>query len=152
MPGFYEHEDEAINLGKHADDLDLVDLQPPDLPRRQPSTSKPVSESRLFDILKPSTSYARFGAKPRSTSAVIRPKSSTSGSGTRQLISESLVCPVCGKSFQMDNEGLNSHIDLCLSRGAIRQAHAEASNPVTKSIKVVGKRTTSEACSQARGR
>jgi DNA polymerase kappa len=154
MPGFYEHEDEAINLGKHADDLDLVDPRPPDLPRRQSSTSKPVSESRLSDILRPSTSFAcnsRFGAKPYSASATIRPKSSASNSGTRPSISESLMCPVCGKLFQIDNEGLNAHIDLCLSRGAIRQAHAEASNPVKKNIKGIGGRTSLEAYSQARG-
>ena len=131
MPGFYEHEDEVIGFDEHDDDADLVDTQLPPDPPRKPSPSKPVSESRVFDIAKTaasSTHNARINAKPRSTSTAIRPKSSKSSSGpARNSASESLTCPVCGKDIQTDNEGLNSHIDFCLSRGAIRQAHAEAS-------------------------
>ncbi|KAG6897520.1 hypothetical protein C0992_000746 [Termitomyces sp. T32_za158] len=40
----------------------------------------------------------------------------------------SYECPVCGKALQTDNQGLNSHMDFCLSRSAIRQAHAEATS------------------------
>jgi len=131
MPGFYEHEDEIIGFDKHDDDADLVDPQLPPDPPRKPSPSKPVSESRIFDVAGTSTSSAhnaRINAKPRSTGTAIRPKSSTSNSGpARNSISELLTCPVCKKDLQTDNEGLNSHIDFCLSRGAIRQAHAEAS-------------------------
>ncbi|KAG6831836.1 hypothetical protein H0H87_003755 [Tephrocybe sp. NHM501043] len=43
-------------------------------------------------------------------------------------------CPVCERSLQTDNQGLNAHIDFCLSRGAIRQAHAEATSPVKPSL------------------
>jgi DNA polymerase kappa len=141
MPGFYEHENEAIGMDDDDDDdADLVDPQPPpDPPRHHPSTSKPVSESRVSDIVKTSTSLngnTHLHGKPRSMSAAIRPKSSTSSSGpARNTVSKSLTCPVCQKEFQTDNEGLNAHIDFCLSRGAIRQAHAEASSPVKKSSK-----------------
>jgi DNA polymerase kappa len=139
MPGFYEYEDEA-SIGEHDDGSDPVHQQLlPDHPRCQPSTLKPVSESKVSDFAKSSRSLAnnaRLSAKPHSTSTGVRPKSPMSSSGPpRNSLSESLTCPVCEKVFQTDNEGLNSHIDFCLSRGAIRQAHAEASSPVKKSSK-----------------
>ena len=134
MPGFYEHEDDVIAFDEHDNDADLVDPQPPPDPPRKPPSSKPISESRVFDIAKASTSSARNArtyAKPRSTSTAIQSTSSTSSSGpVRNSTSESLTCPVCEKDLQTDNEGLNSHIDFCLSRRAIRQAHAEASSSV----------------------
>jgi DNA polymerase kappa len=40
------------------------------------------------------------------------------------------TCPVCGKTLEADNQGLNAHVDFCLSRGAIRDAQANAGNPV----------------------
>ncbi|KNZ80880.1 DNA polymerase kappa [Termitomyces sp. J132] len=51
-------------------------------------------------------------------------------------------CPICGKTLRTDNQGLNSHVDFCLSRAAIRQAHAEATNIVkapTVSFKPISK-------------
>jgi DNA polymerase kappa len=40
------------------------------------------------------------------------------------------ICPVCSKTLETDNQGLNTHIDFCLSRGAIKEAHAEAASAV----------------------
>ncbi|KAJ7647371.1 hypothetical protein FB45DRAFT_822203 [Roridomyces roridus] len=37
------------------------------------------------------------------------------------------ICPVCGKGVATENEAFNAHLDSCLSRQAIREAHAEAS-------------------------
>ena len=37
------------------------------------------------------------------------------------------ICPICSKTLQTDNQGLNAHIDFCLSKGAIREAQATAS-------------------------
>jgi DNA polymerase kappa len=138
MPGFYEHEDRDIDIGKHDDDPD-PDLSLPDFQKPRPPSLKPVSESRASDIAKTSASSAskaRLYLKPRSMSAAVRPKSSMSTSASAQnSASDSLTCPVCEKVFQTDNDGLNSHIDFCLSRGVIRQAHAEASSPVKKNNK-----------------
>ncbi|KAF8639506.1 hypothetical protein AX17_001411 [Amanita inopinata Kibby_2008] len=39
---------------------------------------------------------------------------------------DALDCPVCGKAIMTDNQGLNAHIDFCLSRNAIREAQAES--------------------------
>jgi len=151
MPGFYDHEDDD----EHDDDSDLADPQLlPDPPEFQLSRSRPISHSRVSDIVKTSTSSAsnaRFAAKPRSMSAVVQPSSSTSGLVPAQnSISGSLTCPVCEKALLTDNEGLNSHIDFCLSRGAIRQAHAEASSPVKKSKEtkdqIAGIQLTAKRC------
>jgi DNA polymerase kappa len=140
MPGFYEHEDKDIDIDKHDDDPDPADPPPLlHLHKPRPSSLKPVSESRISDIAQSSTSSAskaRFNLKPRSMSAAVRPSSSTSSSTPAQnSVSESLTCPVCEKVIQTDNEGLNAHIDFCLSRGVIRQAHAEASSPVKRGSK-----------------
>jgi DNA polymerase kappa len=37
---------------------------------------------------------------------------------------ERQVCPICSKVFDIDNAGLNEHIDFCLSKGAILAATA----------------------------
>ena len=35
-------------------------------------------------------------------------------------------CPVCSRTLVTDNQGLNEHIDFCLSRDAIREARSSA--------------------------
>ena len=35
-------------------------------------------------------------------------------------------CPVCSRTLMADNQGLNEHIDFCLSRDAIREARSSA--------------------------
>jgi len=35
-------------------------------------------------------------------------------------------CPVCSRTLLTDNQGLNEHIDFCLSRDAIREARSSA--------------------------
>lgn len=40
---------------------------------------------------------------------------------------EMQTCPICGKSMRTDNQGLNAHIDFCLSKEAIRDAQSSAS-------------------------
>jgi DNA polymerase kappa len=43
--------------------------------------------------------------------------------------SEQHVCPICSKTLQTDNAGLNAHIDWCLSRTAILEASASSEQP-----------------------
>ncbi|KAF7361929.1 IMS-domain-containing protein [Mycena venus] len=40
---------------------------------------------------------------------------------------ETHTCPVCQKQVPTENDAFNAHLDACLSRGAIREAQAEAS-------------------------
>jgi DNA polymerase kappa len=59
-------------------------------------------------------------AKPSPSSA---PQPSSSRPATAQL----LTCPVCARELETDNDGLNAHVDFCLSKGAIREAARETS-------------------------
>lgn len=45
-----------------------------------------------------------------------------------ERFTEQHVCPICSKTLQTDNAGLNAHIDFCLSRSAILAASASAGN------------------------
>lgn len=47
---------------------------------------------------------------------------------TTNKSNEQHVCPICAKTLQTDNAGLNAHIDWCLSRSAILEASASASS------------------------
>lgn len=40
-----------------------------------------------------------------------------------------LVCPICARELETDNNGLNAHIDYCLSKGAIMEATSASSSP-----------------------
>lgn len=57
-------------------------------------------------------------------------KSVTKGNGDvkKTTATEQHLCPICSKTIQTDNAGLNAHIDWCLSRSAILEASAAASS------------------------
>ncbi len=80
----------------------------------------------------------RDAQKPRSRSisisyAIPTPKPSKPSNSTPRVEEESHTCPICSKTLQTDNQGLNAHIDFCLSKGAIREAQAAASGSAGKS-------------------
>lgn len=60
--------------------------------------------------------------------------------------SEQHICPICSKTLQTDNAGLNAHVDWCLSRSAILEASASAStsgpSDAAKSLAVQSKKAT----------
>ncbi|PFH53760.1 hypothetical protein AMATHDRAFT_991 [Amanita thiersii Skay4041] len=64
------------------------------------------------------------------TSSSIKPSSFKGGAkNTRERVAsreEPLECPICGRTLMTDNQGLNAHVDFCLSRTAIREAQAES--------------------------
>jgi len=45
---------------------------------------------------------------------------------------EAHVCPICSKTLQTDNAGLNAHVDYCLSRVAILEATSTKQKPLSK--------------------
>lgn len=51
---------------------------------------------------------------------------------------EQHVCPICSKTLQTDNAGLNAHVDWCLSRSAILEASASGSPNATQQVKKGG--------------
>ena len=82
------------------------------------------------------------GLREQSTSkrTSTKPASATSngpgqGTGGEECVTTH-ICPICSKTLQTDNRGLNAHIDFCLSKGAIREAQATASgNTSTRKLK-----------------
>ncbi|KAF7793927.1 hypothetical protein EIP86_005049 [Pleurotus ostreatoroseus] len=122
MPGYHEEEDDGqINdvdsaLRNEDDtqsgagveqDTNIVD--PSSRQANKEPTSAPSANSKPFSSAKPSSSAKR------------------SRSGSVMDGSHEMTCPICSKTLQTDNRGLNEHIDFCLSKGAIREAQAMAS-------------------------
>ncbi|KAJ7346571.1 hypothetical protein DFH08DRAFT_868602 [Mycena albidolilacea] len=65
--------------------------------------------------------------KPTSKPTSFRKEKPESKSRQSPLERETHACPVCLKQVPTENDAFNAHLDSCLSRGAIRQAQAEAS-------------------------
>ncbi|KIM45299.1 hypothetical protein M413DRAFT_441982 [Hebeloma cylindrosporum] len=142
MPGFHEH-DETDNRMED-DDLEtdeIVDLTELTDHGDEPVTSRPSRPAQ-------STSNAHASSSKSETSGKRRRNSEAASSGRKpghetpksHLIPETHECPVCGKTLETDNHGLNTHVDFCLSRGAIMEAQVEASRskpmkPVSKTFK-----------------
>ena len=157
MPGFHEHDERDLDPSQHDDDDD----DPPrvtnqsstaserlgmDVPKLKPRP--PVSApARSFPIAQgginandasatdrgTGTSTATRVAKPVSAVFSFSPKVQSS---KPRLSKEPLQCPICDKTILTDNEGLNAHIDFCLSRNAIREAQAESiASSSTKRLK-----------------
>ena len=128
MPGFYELEDDT-DMGAAAA-IDAVDQAAAsagiggDGPavagpsRLRPPVSDPVRTASAQTTT--SGEALSAGSKPRSTSNA-QITQVTHNSPT------SLECPICNKMLETDNQGLNAHIDFCLSKGAIMAAQVKAS-------------------------
>ena len=126
MPGF--HEDDETDLGMMEDDES-------DEIEQEVSISRPVSA-----VNRPLPSVSNGQA----SSSKQPPPHETHEIDTRKPPSKRKAvthdCPVCSKTLETDNEGLNAHIDFCLSRGAIMEAQVEASQSLasTKGSKYMG--------------
>ncbi|KAF7315401.1 IMS-domain-containing protein [Mycena indigotica] len=89
---------------------------------REPKS--PVGIKRFFEAVGPeSPSKKRKVEDPDDDDLAIsisdKPLSTSSKAETHP-------CPVCGKRTLTENDAFNRHLDDCLSRDAIREAHAEA--------------------------
>jgi len=120
MPGF--HEDDETDIGMQNDEVDEIE--------QDVLISRPVSAvNRLptsVSIGQASSSKQPPPTGPRKIHEMNTPKPLSK----RETATHD--CPVCGKTLETDNEGLNAHIDFCLSRGAIMEAQVEASQSSTK--------------------
>jgi len=131
MPGFHEDDEEDVSLDEMQPDEDVMlpGRSEAAAPRPRPPHSAPVPTAAVaLRTPKPHS----FGQKPVSESSSLDTNTNT------------LDCPICGKTLQTDNEGLNSHLDFCLSRGAIRQAHAEATTHLVKRTLPLSRKPTSK--------
>lgn len=154
MPDFYEHEDDPgmVMNADTADDMERDDQNLPETAlggnpdpksRPRPPVSAPTRPSSISKVGNPSAPAVR--TKPRSASYAISHPSDASLShrpgavhkDMQDIQSEDkpsdpgmLRCPICGRMLQTDNQDFNSHIDFCLSRGAIMEAQIEAVRPI----------------------
>ncbi|TFK54490.1 DNA/RNA polymerase [Heliocybe sulcata] len=120
MPGYEEHEFEEAGLAIEIPDDPIT--EPGDTGSSRPPQSRPSKpiSSAAKPMSKKPTSTAQ---KPRSMATQEKDEGGDEGEGGR-----SCVCPICGKSMETDNSGLNAHIDFCLSRSAILEAQVESLN------------------------
>ncbi|RDB24727.1 DNA polymerase kappa [Hypsizygus marmoreus] len=136
MPGFHEHNED--NAFGHED---LEDAEPlpdgahiaPEHPLASPDLPSLENSDLIQRVTLQSGSREAIARGVKSTPraaaySTAEPRRVTPNAGNL----ETHDCPICGKTLQTDNQGLNTHIDFCLSRGAIREAQAEASSPVKK--------------------
>lgn len=132
MPGFHEH-DETDN--KMEDDdleveeiIDLTELSDHVVSFDESPTSRPGRPPHSTSNAHASSSKSETPTKRRRNSEAA-PSSRKAGHETpkSRLIPETHECPVCSKTLETDNHGLNTHVDFCLSRGAIMEAQVEAS-------------------------
>lgn len=143
MPGYHEEaeaedeaEKDAMHIGLAEEVMAMVeeDISRSDVPQagshpnrpRPPNSAPPTSSQE-----KPMTSGPSRLPNVRASS--IAPSTSTTRKRRPQspsLTSESApgavtqTCPVCSKTMVTDNDGLNAHVDFCLSKEAIREAQA----------------------------
>jgi DNA polymerase kappa len=154
MPGFYEHDEADEELGMVPDAAEGEDYEPLETNigdtaivrmRPRPPVSAPArsTSSGRQQNAEASTSRSRTTGKPHSTSHIREPFLSRSRSAelnveppseTEAIGTGTLQCPICTKTLETDNQGFNTHIDFCLSRGAIMAAQTKAKSP-TKSFK-----------------
>ncbi|KAK1236311.1 hypothetical protein PQX77_000427 [Marasmius sp. AFHP31] len=94
--------------------------------RSRPPVSAPaLSQGRALQGEHYTTKPKSTGsASPQRSSPRKRESNKLSTTGSSEVKTEQ-VCPVCGKTLKVDNQGLNAHIDFCLSRGAISEAQAQ---------------------------
>jgi len=84
--------------------------------------------------VKPIPGSSKGKRKPSDT--IGDPGETVQGSSKRS--DEQHVCPICSKTLQTDNAGLNAHVDWCLSRSAILEASASGSPNATQQVKKGG--------------
>ncbi|KAF5380614.1 hypothetical protein D9615_004634 [Tricholomella constricta] len=139
MPGFHENDENDHHLDQEivetlVPETNLIARQCATIPRPPAPTPSIHSSLMKVDAKQHLASSSISGPsssrtiKPHSLSDTARPTMSPAGDPGQILKTgvETHACPICGKTLRTDNQGINSHIDFCLSRGAIREARDEA--------------------------
>jgi DNA polymerase kappa len=125
MPGFHEHDENDAHLTMDPDDEEHLEATD----QLEGNSIACTMVAQAISSTEPGPSIQRMNSSSRTHSparSVILEQPAPSES----LEVSQQVCPVCSKTLDTDNQGLNAHIDFCLSRGAIKEAHAEAASPV----------------------
>ncbi|KAJ3570389.1 hypothetical protein NP233_g4438 [Leucocoprinus birnbaumii] len=151
MPGYYEHEETAHGIQAEVDsedeqqeilDLETETKEPKERPRppisapARPSSSSTRLEDMPSEIYLANTNPRPLGRERSRSDVGPRPDQSRSDVSDAK---KAQTCPICSKMLMTDNQGLNAHIDFCLSRTAIEEArgkstYSRADEPVRKPI------------------
>lgn len=126
MPGFHEHDETDAMIPDEDDDNDELE----NLEVLTTTTHTTTTPAPNADINNTGSINATVQVKPYPTGEAA--SSRVEWEDKVNTSKETHECPVCGKTLETDNKGLNSHIDFCLSRGAIWKAQAEARSPAPK--------------------
>ena len=147
MPGFHEEEENEPDLSQHDD---TAGRGQPDYIARLSQHDDNAGVSAADFGLDGEEEGGRSAALVHSgnpassnkpSSAAVQPSKPTSYAARRSTSAkppskrlrspspaeEEHDCPICGKTLATDNDGLNQHIDWCLSRGAILEAQRQSS-------------------------
>jgi len=116
MPGYYEHEETMHRTGAEVESGDDQDEQFGTVQRKSKAGPRPPvsADARL------STPKPRPLGRERSKSDVGQRQRTPPPDVVRDERTQ--TCPICSRTLVTDNQGLNAHIDFCLSRGAIQEA------------------------------
>jgi DNA polymerase kappa len=172
MPGFYEHDEADEELDMVADNAEGEDhplrIHAADTTVVQTRLRPPVSapartfSSRQQNAEASTSSGSRVAVESRTTTSsyIIRASEAALRSRSAEPSIEApletgattgtLQCPICMKTLETDNQGLNAHIDFCLSRGAIMAAQTKAKSPV-KGFKSWGKKNSKSPHGKRKG-
>lgn len=107
-------------------------------PKRRPPASAPSASGSTDAMVsgsssqKPASFTATGSVKPEKR---LTPFAESGRSAAGKDGIALLTCPLCSKTIETDNDGLNAHIDYCLSKDAIRDAQAKASGSTSRSLK-----------------
>lgn len=136
MPGYHEH-DEADCEPEVEDDFDgeeIIDLTETEThvyanhtEANKPQTRRPphsTTNAHASSSVLPSPQRQR-----RNSETMMAGSKAQTSPFTEQKL-ETHVCPICGKAMETDNQGLNAHVDFCLSRGAIMEAQGAAAKSI----------------------
>ncbi|KAI0665939.1 DNA/RNA polymerase [Trametes maxima] len=134
MPGYDddEAEEEAKDIA-HNDEIDGA--QDTRMIRHvRSSSTKPKSTSAPPNRKSPQPKLSSSKAPPIQVvaSPPVSPKKQNKGHDS-EAPPLFLECPICGKLLETDNQGLNEHIDFCLSKQAIKEAQTASLKPTSKS-------------------
>jgi DNA polymerase kappa len=130
----HEEGSEQASLGEEeSDDTEListVNIHKSRPPVSAPQTNPSHAENTLAGTkksLKPNSTGSISAQRSSNKLSLEQKASSSKGTAASESAEGEMtqVCPICNKTLQADNRGLNAHIDFCLSRGAIREAQAE---------------------------
>ncbi|KAF9529242.1 DNA/RNA polymerase [Crepidotus variabilis] len=120
MPGYHEHDESDFQMDEREDEPDLGD-EVVEIDMAANSSRPPHSKTSLSGSPQPGPS------RPRSRGETAPPSRSPPVVSPSKKALETQTCPICSKTLETDNDGLNTHVDFCLSRGAIMEAQVEAS-------------------------